>query len=493
MDGIKSVINNRGASNVGVLASPTSTLEELYLLQKLARALGISNIDHRIRQMDFSDQDIAPSFPWLGQSITDLEQLNSVLLVGSNIRTDQPIAAHRLRKAAQNGAKIMCVNSVDYNFYMPIAEKIISSPVNLTAELAGIMKALISKSGKTAPDGLSPLIASISVNQSHENIAEQLMSGDKSSVLLGPQAVNHPQFSTVRALANSIAQFAGSSIGYLSEAGNSSGAWIAGVVPHRGAGGEAISDEGLNAKEMFHSPLKAYVLLDLEPDVDSVAPHVAFNAMMDAEFVVVLTPFNSSRYQQYANVLLPIAPFTETAGTYINVEGKWQSFTGVAAPLGETRPAWKVLRVLGNLFDCDGFDYVSNDEISKEVQEKCNNIKNDNTMPWRCPNEVVGSAVKLVRINEIQAYAWDSLQRRAAALQNTPDAHEAAIIINGNMAKQLGLADGDRATATQDGAKVALPVMIDNSVADGSVLIHSGLGETAVLTGEFSEIDVTRA
>jgi hypothetical protein len=144
------------------------------------------------------------------------------------------------------------------------------------------------------------------------------------------------------------------------------------------------------------------------------------------------------------------------------------------------------------LFSCDGFDYVSSDEITKELREKCSDIKTDNAMPWRCPSEVTGSAVKLVRINEMQTYAWDSLQRRAAALQSTPDGHEAAIIVNENMAKQLGLADGDRATATQDGAKVVLPVMVDNSVADDSVLIHAGLGETAVLTGEFSEIDITR-
>jgi NADH-quinone oxidoreductase subunit G len=490
VDGIKSIFKNRGATQVGVLASPTATLEELYLLQKLARSLGIPNIDHRIRQMDFSDQDIAPSFPWLGQSIEDLERLDSVLLIGSNIRTDQPMAAHRLRKAAQNGAKIMCVNSVDYNFYIPIAEKRICSPGNMVAELAAVLKALITKTGKTAPDGLQPMLADISVP--HVTIAEQLISGDKSSVLLGPQAINHPQFSALRALANNIAQFTGSRIGYLSEAGNSSGAWIAGVVPHRGTGGEAVAAEGMTAREMFANPLKAYILLDLEPEVDSAAPHVAFNAMMDAEFVVVLTPFNSSRYQQYANVILPIAPFTETAGTFVNAEGRWQSFNGVAVPLGETRPAWKVLRVLGNLFACDGFDYVSSEEIHDEVQAKCGNIKADNAMPWRSSANLAATTGKIVRITELQTYAWDSLQRRATALQNTPDAREAAIIINTDMAKRLSLADGDRATATQDGAKVVLPVTVDDSVADDSVLIHSGLEETAVLNGDLSEIEITR-
>jgi NADH-quinone oxidoreductase subunit G len=492
VEGLKKMFKNRGASQVGVLASPTATVEELYLIQKLARSLGIDSIDHRIRQMDFSDQDIAPSFPWLGQSIADLEQLNSVLLVGSNIRKDQPIAAHRLRKAAHNGAKVMCVNSVDYEFYLPITEKVICSPANMVAELAGVIKAVLVKTGKAAPDGLKPLLAPVAVSEAHENIAEQLIKGDSSSVLLGPQAINHPEFSSIRVLAHSVAQYTNSRIGYLSEAGNSSGAWIAGMLPHRGAGGEAVATVGLNALDMFNNPLKAYVLLDLEPELDSAVPSVAFNALIDAEFVVVLTPFNSSRYQKYADVLLPIAPFTETAGTFVNIEGRWQSFTGVTVPFGEARPAWKVLRVLGNLFDCKGFEYVSSEEILAELHEKCNNIKIDNSMPWRCPTQLAAANDKVVRIAEMQTYAWDSLQRRASALQSTPDAYEAAIRINENMAKRFGVADGDRATATQNSAKVMLPVIIDNSVADDSVLIHAGLQESAELSAELAEIDITR-
>jgi len=493
VDKLKAVFKNRGASQVGVLASPTATLEELYLTQKLARSLGIDSIDHRIRQLDFGDQDIAPSFPWLGQSIDDLERLNSVLLVGSNIRSDQPIAAHRLRKAAHNGAKVMCVNSVDYDFYMPVAEKSICNPANMAVELAGILKALIGKTGQAAPEGLQTLLGSVTVSKAHQNIAEQLIKGDNSSVLLGPQAINHPQFSSIRALAHSIAQFTDSRIGYLSEAGNSSGAWIAGMLPHRGAGGEAVTSVGLNALDMFKNPLKAYILLDLEPEVDSADPHSAYNALMDADFVVVLTPFSSSRYQQYADVLLPIAPFTETAGTFVNAEGQWQSFAGVTIPHGETRPAWKVLRVLGNLFACAGFDYVSSEEVLTELRNKCSNIKADNAVPWRCPKSLVSANNnKVVRIVETQSYAWDSIQRRAAALQSTPDAYEAAIRINENTAKRFGVADGDRATATQNEAKVVLPVVIDNSVADDSVLIHAGLEQSAALSAELSEIDIAR-
>ena len=492
VDGIKSAIKNHGAVKTGVLASPTATVEELYLIQKLARSLGVDNIDHRIRQTDFSDQDIAPAFPWLGQSVDNLEQLNSVLLVGSNIRHDQPIAAHRLRKASQSGAKIMCINSVDYEFYFPVAEKIIASPLNIAVDLAAVAKALLQKTKQPAPEGLAELLKFVKTSATHEAIAEQLIKGANSSILLGPQAINHPQFATLRALANAIAQLSSSRMGYLSEAGNTSGAWLAGVLPHRTVGGEAASSMGINALEMFKNSLKAYVLLDLEPDLDSANPHAAMNAMMDAEFVAVLTPFNSSRYQQYADVLLPIAPFTETAGTYINAEGTWQSFTGVVPPLGEARPAWKVLRVLGNLFQCDGFNYVSSEEVLTEAREKMISIKADNNMPWRCPSTVPPPADKVVRITEMQMYAWDSVQRRAQALQSTPDACPAAIRINEKLAKRLGLADGDRATASQNGAKAVLPVVVDNAIADESVLIHAGLAESATLSSDLNEIDITR-
>ena len=216
------------------------------------------------------------------------------------------------------------------------------------------------------------------------------------------------------------------------------------------------------------------------------------NALIDADFVAVLTPFGGSRYQQYADVLLPIAPFTETAGTFINAEGLWQSFTGVVAPYAEARPAWKVLRVLGNLFQCDGFDYVSSEEILTEIRGKLANIKPNNSISWRCPSSIAADTNKVVRIAEIQTYAWDSLQRRAQALQSTPDAYPAAIRINEKLAKRLGLADGDRASATQNSAKVVLPVIIDNAVADESVLIHAGLVDSAALSTDLDEINITR-
>lgn len=491
IEGLKGVITNRGPSQVGVLSSATATVEEMYLLQKLARSLDIYNIDHRLRQTDFSDQDISPHFPWLGQNIDDLDQNDSVLLVGSNIRFDQPIAANRLRKAAHHGASIFCINSADYEFYFPLAEKIITSPVTMAAELAAVTKAILAATNKAAPEGLDKVLAKITVADKHKSIADNLIQGKASTVLLGPQAINHAEFSTLRALANVISEQTNSKVGYLADSGNSCGAWVTGVLPHRGPGGEPAETVGLNAWQMFKQPLKAYVLLDVEPEVDSVEPKVADNALLDAEFVVALTPFLSESAKQYADVLLPIAPFTETAGTFINAVGTWQSFNGAVPSLGDSRPAWKILRVLGNFFQCDGFDYESIEDVRKEARQSAENVKADNSMTWRCPSTINTKASDLVRIAEMQMYAGDSIQRRAQALQQTPNAFEAAIRINEAQAKRLNLADGDRAVVSQNNNQVALPVVVDNTVADDCALIHAGLKESAAL-GALASITISR-
>lgn len=492
VDNLKKIIERDGDDQVGVLASATSTLEEMYLLQKLMRALGVKNIDHRIRQSDFSDQDSAPIFPWLGQGIQDLEHNNAVLLIGSNIRSEQPIAAHRLRKATHKGAAVLCINSVDYDFFMPIAGKVITQPAAIPFQLACVAKALLKVSGKSAPAGSESLLQSVESNADHQNIAAQLHKGNISSVLLGQQAINHPDASIIRALANLIAQLSNSRMGYLSESGNTAGAWVAGMLPHRGAGGASVPISGKNAASMFKDSLKSYVLLNLEPELDSANPHVADKALKNAEFVVCMSIFDTQNAREYASVMLPITPFTETAGHFINAAGQWQSFTAVVNPRGEARPAWKVMRVLGNLFNCDGFEQVSTADVLAEIKQQTGDIRPDNMVTVTYPKSLAKPQANIVRITEHQMYSGDSLQRRASALQKTPDAMKAAIRINRSLAEKIGIGDGDTAIAKQNGNQVTLPVVIDDSVSDGSVLIHAGLAESAVLDASFTPIEIQR-
>jgi NADH-quinone oxidoreductase subunit G len=340
--GLKQVISEHGPDAVGALASPTATVEELYLLQKLARGLGISNIDHRLRQADFSDQDTAPAFPWLGQGLVELEKVKSALLIGSNVRMEQPLAGHRLRKAALNGSRIMFINPRDFEFRFPVAAKINTDPAAMVAVLAGVAHVVAELKGEALPASLAALVPA-TLGEAEHVIASNLLNNAPATILLGNLAVSHPAFAQLRVLAGLIAQRCRASFGYLSEAANSAGAWLAGAVPHRLPGGKAAPTTGLDARAMLETPRQAYILLGTEPELDCWDGASALNAMQAAKLVISLSPYAAAVSKRYANIILPVGTFAETSGTYVNAEGSWQSFQGAAKPFAAARPAWKVL------------------------------------------------------------------------------------------------------------------------------------------------------
>ncbi len=426
--GLKPVLTRYGATQLGTLVSPIATVEEMYLAQKLVRALGSDNIDHRLRQQDFSDQETAPLYPWLGQSIPDLEKLDAALLIGSNVRKEQPIAGLRLRKAALHGANIMFVNAQHHDFNFPVKAQLTSGVAGMEHDLAALVKALLHIAGMPAgsgvPQGLESLLANVTVTEAHTEVAKRLHASTRVTVLLGNQALAHPALSTLRALAGVIAQLSNAVLGYLPEAGNSVGGWLAGTVPHRGPAGRIATSQGLDASAMWSAGLKSYLLMGIEPEFDCANPVAAMEALADADFVISLTAYKTDAMQQYADVLLPVTPFTETSGTLINAEGRWQSFSGVVAPLGEARPTWKVLRVMGNLFDLPGFEYMSSEEVCGEVRALVAAVKPDNTMPWRCPEAL--STDDNLRITAAPIYVVDAIVRRCDALQQTVDGQQGA-------------------------------------------------------------------
>ncbi len=490
--GIRDLINGHGAEQFGTLMSPSSTLEEMYLLQKLTRGLGSANIDHRLRQSDFSDQELLPPFPWLGQEIKQLEKLNAALLVGSNVRKEQPIIAHRLRKAAVSGASVMFVNPVDYSFNFPVAEKLIGNPDRMVRVLAGIAKALLDITGDVAPEGLQVLLENVSVGDTELVVAERLKAAENSTVLLGTLALQSPQLSSLRALSALIAKLSGARFGQLPEGANSSGGWLAGAVPHRGPAGEEAAVAGVNASVMFEHPLRGYLLMGVEPELDTLSPATSVKILEQASFVVLMTPFVSEQMKRYADVILPVSPFSETSGTFVNIEGRWQSFSGAVVPLGESRPAWKVLRVLGNLFDLQGFDYTSSEQVRDELKASCEQIEPSSRVTWRCPTSLDADSTGLQRIGEVPIYAADALVRRSEPLQNTQDAMAAAVYVNESVATGLGLADGDVAQVRQGGDSIWLPVVIDERVADGCVIVPAALAETAGLGAIYGSVDISK-
>ena len=376
------------AATLGMLASPSSTVEEGHLLTRLAEHLGSPNVDHRIERRDFSDQDSDPAFPWLGCDIVDLEKQDAILVVGSNIRQEAPILAHRIRKASLAGASVSFVDSKTREYFFPVDQQITG---------AGLVELLGS-------DAMRPVV-------------ETLTNADNALVLLGNVAGRHQAFSAVRSLAADIADKTGAKLGTLSPGANSAGLSQAGVLPQQGG--------GLHAGKMLDASLDAVVLLNIEPDSDLHATPDAVAKLAKQGFVIALTPFVSDALLEAADLLLPIGTFAETSGTYVNVEGTWQSFAGVASPVGEARPAWKVLRVLGNLVDADGFDYVTSDDVLEECRATVGDVE---ATAYRSSGAVAKAGGADDPANDIDTplYSVDGLVRRAAALQLTPEARRAA-------------------------------------------------------------------
>ena len=400
-------------SDLGILASPSATLEEDYLLARLADALGTANIDHRLRQSDFSDQQNDPVFPWLGCSIEDLENQDAILVIGSNVRKEVPIIAHRIRKAALGGSAVSFVNDKAYPYFFATTQNI--GTADIIAELAGVAAAAAKLSGKALPGCVEKVCAGAGAGAGHEAIARSLLDADKGLVLCGLLAKRHAAFAVVRQLAAAIAELTGAGLGSLSEGANSAGAHLAGVLPHRGTAGKVREQTGASADQILKAATGTVMLFNVEPE--DLAGDAA-RALSAKDFVVALTPFVSSALAESASLLLPIGTFAETSGTFVNVEGRWQSFAGVARPVAESRPGWKVLRVLGTLLNLDGFDYMSSEEVRDELAGKLGDAAKAGAY------KLNGAAVtaRAGATFDVPMYQVDGLVRRASALQLTPEA-----------------------------------------------------------------------
>jgi NADH-quinone oxidoreductase subunit G len=414
-EGLKSVRDQHGGDAIGVLASPNSTLEELHLLNKLARALGSNNIDTRLRQADTSADGKFAGVRWLGMKIADIAQLQSVLIVGSTLRKEQPLLATRFRYAAKRGLSINLIHAVDADLLMPVANKAIVKPGALPLALAAVAKALAEIKGAALPGEVANAIANVEITAEARAIATSLAGKDKTAGVLGHVAQHHNHFTALHVLAQEIARLSGGTLGFFGESANGVGAAVIGAEP--GA-------KGLSAQGMVSQPRKAYVLMNVEPEGDCHQPEATLSALKSAQFTVSLAMFKNERASGYAHVLLPIAPFTETAGNFVNMEGTAQSFNGVVKPRGDARPAWKVIRVLGNLLGMEDFDQDNIEavraEISVDLQTMITSRLNNTIGGVKVDLSVIGSDTK--RLVEVPIYAGDSIVRRAPSLQLTADA-----------------------------------------------------------------------
>jgi NADH-quinone oxidoreductase subunit G len=406
------------APQLGVLTSSTGTLEELYLAARLARGLESHNVDHRLRQRDFRDQDADPAFPGLGMALADVDALQTLLVIGSNLRREAPLLAHRVRKAATRGAQVAFLNPARFPYLFPVKAYLTSAPPDLVADLAAVLSAVAAATGKRVPAHLEAAVSAARVSDQHRAQAAALLAGERRAVWLGALAGRHARFADLRALAAGLAVLAGATLGRITEGGNAAGAYLAGAIPHREAGAKSVAQPGLSATAMLKQPLRAYLLVGgIEPTIDALEPE-ALRTLAKAELVVAITPFASEEMKAVAHFMLPMGTFAETSGTYVNCEGRWQSQSGAAAALGEARPGWKVLRVLGNLLDIAGFEYQSSEEVLNEVRARCAEVQPAGYQGTHAVTVAPPGAPDTGLI-DVPMYQTDALVRRAPSLQRT--------------------------------------------------------------------------
>ena len=408
-NGLRQIKADHGARSIGTLASPHSTVEELYLAGALMRGLGSENIDYRLRNAQFPK---AQGVRWLGTSIASLSNLQGALVIGSNLRKDHPLFAMRIRAATRKGATLSVVHDVEQDWAMPVKNKLIAPAGRWVQALADVAASIGSHKGTKAPvDGKE--------NEQGKGIAQALLSGERKAILLGNAAAHHANASSILALANWISEQTGATVGYLTEAANTVGAQLAGAVP--GA-------NGLHAGEMLGGALKAVLLLNTEPQFDAADGRAAVAGLNKAQMVVTLSPFKAN--MEFSDVLLPIAPFTETPGTFVNAEGRVQGFHAVVKPLGEARPAWKVLRVLANMLGLQGFAYESAQEVlaasrgadhAQALLVQGGALDNGTTAAIDASPSAGQPAAAAI-------YQLDSIVRRAPSLQLTADAKRARLV-----------------------------------------------------------------
>lgn len=419
------------AAKAGVQASPiagiadySATVEEYYLFQKLIRALGSPHVDHRIRELDFSDQQRRPLFPQLNTAIADIESCDTILLVGSNVRYEQPIISTRIFKAYQEGLTVMAVNPVDYNFVYSLSEKIIDE--NMVQSLIEIVKALsesdvseahAQRAQRVEHGRFAVSLESITASPSAVAIAKTLLSSKRAVIFLGAYAAHHPHAGLIRDLVHHIAHLSGATPGLLTDGANSAGAWIAGCIPHRATAGAAVNHIGKDAKALLTTdPVAAYFLLNTELENDSAYADQAMEVLAQAKLVVCFNTFATEKMLEYADFILPIAPYSENDGTFVNVNGVWQSFSAVGVPHGESKPAWKVLRVLANRMNLPGFEYTSANQIRDEIQSQLNQVTCCDDCK-KLVDIVLPHVEKNISVKEWRMYRDNALVRRAKALQ----------------------------------------------------------------------------
>lgn len=471
---LNSIKADHGSDAIAALAHPMASVEELYLLQKVVRDLGSNNIETRLRQQDVSGfAEAASKAPWLGMKVADVSQLQRAFFIGSFLRKDQPLLAARIRAASKRGLKVTRLGASSEDWLMPIAATALATPSNWPAELAGVASAVAQAKGVSAPSNAT-------VSAHAQAIADSLLTGERKAIFLGSAAMAHPQFAQLHAYAQFIAEQTQAVLGFLPEGGNSVGAHLV----------KAVSTSGVQG--ILGKDLKAVVILGVEPGADLIDPQLAKATLAKAGTVIAMTAFDSAELREVADVLLPVTPYTETSGSYINAEGTLQTVQAAVRPLGEARPAWKVLRVLGQVLGLENYYFNSSDEVLAEaLPTNFETQLSNQTTTVPAVTSVFTPAIE--RLTDVTIHSTDPIVRRAPALQLTQDAKRAVKLgLPSNLFVQLGLKEGDAVKVSQLGASVVMPATEDKHLMDGVVRLSAGTAASAALGSMNGQLSVER-
>jgi NADH-quinone oxidoreductase subunit G len=478
---LRGAVDRHGAEQLAFLISPSASTEEYFLAQSLARGLGCGNIDHRLREGDFSDDAARPRSPAFEMPLADIGRSDAILLLGCNPRQEAPLVGHRVRQAWRGGARVAVINPLDWPFTFDTSHDAIVAPQHMVAELAALASAVERATGTAAPDALRRALEGVAVNERHEQLAARFKAAERGLILLGQFAMAHPDAAWLRGLGAYIARATGAALDLLTQGGNATGAWLAGAVPHRGPGG-ASAPAGMNAAQMFESPRKAYLLWGIEPDFDVDNPARAMRALAQAETVIAVASFATDSLRAVADVLLPLAPQAESEGSLVNFDGNFMPFAAAGKASGDARSGWKILRKLGGELGLEGFAQVDLAAVRADLQRA---LETGGVAAAEVALRDATVGQGLYRIGEVAMYSVDALCRRATPLQQTAQAQSRFVGLNPADAGRLGLADGAIARVRQgEGATAGwaeTEVLVTDDVPPGGVWLRSATCDTRLL------------
>ena len=471
---LKTISAESGPESIGALAHPISSTEELHLLQKLVRGLGSNQMETRLRQTDVKN---AAAAPWLGMPIAKINELDRVLVIGSFLRKDQPVLAARIRTASKRALQVLRIDAGGDDWLIPSSGISVAPSAWLNA-LSEVALAVAKAKSLTAPVGTFNL----TISPAAQKIADSLLSGESKAVLLGSAAIAHHHASDLHVMAQFIADQTGSTLGFLPVGGNAVGASL-------------VNANGVGVESILSGERRAVILMNIEPDSDLPNPAAARAALAKANTVIALSAYKSADLMEVADVILPTSVFSETVSTFVNLEGRVQTVQPSVKPLDDSRPAWKVLRVLGGLLGLDGFLFNAPEEVLGEALDDgyCNRLNNKATSS-SIANGNLAPFNGLERLADVNIYAGDQIVRRSSALHLTRDAKRGNQVgLNKITFAELGLKEGDAVRVTQDSHSVDMPATLEVNLAPGAVRISAGTMASAKLGSMFGPVTISKA